>query len=301
MFIVLLGVAASVAAVIGLSIDTSKHDDYGNIIPKFKFRGRSLLGLFGLLIIAAGMITTVPVNSVGIVFNSFNGVQDVVLNEGFHTKSPFDTVYIISTEVRTKTVASVAGQTKDAQWINITMDIKYRVSETNAFEVFKRFKTLDNVDSTLLAPLVQRAIESVTTSYNVIDILGEKRNAVYVEIEQAVKNKLAESGIEFFSLVLTDTDAGAAIEGAIEKQAVAKKDTETALQVQAKAEIEAQTKVLQAEAAAKVQLIEAQAAADANKLLSQSITPEILNKMEMEARLKWGWVTISGAGVLVNQ
>ncbi len=267
---------------------------------RFKLNGRQILSFGALLIIPFAMVATVPVNSVGIVFNPFNGVSDEVLQEGIHVKSPFDEVYIISTEVQTKTVSNVSGQTKDAQWINITMDIKYRVSETNAFEVFKRFKTLSNVDSTLLSPLVQRAIESVTTKYNVIDILGEKRNQVYIEIENEVESRLAESGIEFFSLVLMDTDAGAAIESAIEREAVAKKEVETARQAQEKARIEAETRVIESEGAARIKLIEAQAAADANALLSKSITPEILKKMEMEARIKWGWIEVSGANVIVD-
>ena len=267
---------------------------------KFKINKRQSWAFVALLILPFTMVTTIPVNSVGIVFNPFTGVSDAVLQEGLHAKSPFDEVYIISTEVQTKTVANVAGQTKDAQWINITLDIKYRVSETNAFEVFKRFKTLSNVDTNLLSPLVQRAIESVTTKFNVIDILGEKRNEVYIEIENAVESKLAESGIEFFSLVLMDTDAGEAIESAIEREAVAKKEVETAIQAQEKARIEAETKVIEAESAARIKLIEAQAAADANLLLSKSITPEILKKMEMEARIKWGRIEVSGANVIVD-
>jgi len=294
MFTIVFGlvVTAFIYAALGLQFKG------GDLI--YKHRPKQYLAFLAFALIwGINSFISVPANSVGIVFNQFSGVRDDVMQEGFNFKTPFDKVYIISTEVRTKQVAGVSGQTKDAQWISITMDIKYRVSKANAFEVFKQFKTLDNVDSTLLSPLVQRAIESVTTRYNIIDILGEQRNAVYVEIENAVKEKLSESGIEFFSLVLTDTDAGAAIEGAIEKQAVAKKDTETATEIQRRAEIEAQTKVLQSEAAAKVKLIEAQAESDANRLLTKSITPEILQQMEMEARIKWGWVTIQGAGSLI--
>lgn len=276
--------------------DTSTHEDF-----KFKLNPSQFLSFFTLLILLFGMVTSVPVNSVGIKFDQFSGVSSEVLTEGLKLKSPFEKIYMISTEVRTKTVVGVSGQTKDAQWIMISMDIKYRVSQDKAFEVFKQFKTLKNVDETLLSPLVQRSIEEVTTKYNVIDILGEKRNLVYSEIESVVKEKLEKSGIEFFSLVLVDTDAGAAIESAIEREAVAKKEVETAKQAQEKARIEADTKVIQAESAARVKLIEAQANADANELMSQSITPEILKKMEMEARLKFGWVEITGAQLLIGQ
>ena len=126
----------------------------------------------------------------------------------------------------------------------------------------------------------------------------------------AVKTRLQKSGIEFFSLVLLDTDAGQAIEQAIEREAVAKKEVETASQAQAKANVEAQTKVIEASAAAEVKIIEAEAAAkmiainaeaeaEANRKISASLTNELLRKMEMEARIKHGWIEITGATPIV--
>lgn len=270
-------------------------------VMEWKTRSKiTLLFALALVVIPAAMIKFVPANSVGIKFNVFSGVSEQVLLEGMNIKSPFDKVYIIPTEIQTRIVSGLSGQTEDAQWIKIEMDVKYRVSRQNALKVFLDFRTLENAADNFITPIAQRSIESVTTQYNVMEILGEKRNEAYSLIEEEVKTRLAASGIEFVSLVLTDTDAGAAIELAIEQEAVAKKAVETAMQVQARAQIEADTKVLQAEAAARVAIIEAQAQADANILLSKSITPEILKRMEMEARIKWGWVTIQTGSVIVD-
>jgi prohibitin 1 len=275
------------------------ESETGNV--RFRFKSLQLLAFLVILAyLPFSIVKFVPANSVGIKFNAFSGISQDILSEGLNFKTPFDTIYIIPTDIKTKKVEGLSGQTKDAQWIKIEMDVKYRISRQNALKVFLDFRTLDNVADSFITPIAQRSIESVTTKYNVIDILGEKRNEVYTLIELEVKERLAASGIEFVSLVLTDTDAGLAIEAAIEAEAVAKKAVETALQAQAKAEIEAQTKVLQAEAASKVVLIEAQASADANKLLTESITPQILQRMEMEARIKWGWVTIQTGTVIVD-
>lgn len=267
----------------------------------WKVRPRQLLSL--IVLIAFGLVMSIkfiPANSVGIKFNAFSGVSQEILLEGINVKTPFDSVFVIPTEIQTKSVEGLTGQTKDAQWIKIQMDVKYRVSRQNALKVFLDFRTLENVANSFITPIAQRSIESVTTQYNVMEILGEKRNEVYTLIENEVKNRLSASGIEFVSLVLTDTDAGQAIEAAIEQEAVAKKAVETAMQIQARAQIEADTKVLQAESAARVAIIEAQAQADANILLSKSITPEILKRMEMEARNKWGWVTIQTGSAIID-
>lgn len=281
-------------------IGSFKVDERGD----FKFRINKFSFIFSsasFIVLLFGMVARVPANSVAIVFDELSGVKQEIKSEGIHIKSIFEHYNIIPTDIKTKEVKGLTGQTKDAQWIKIEMDVKYRVSRQNALKVFLDFRTLDNVAESFITPIAQRSIESITTKYNVIEILGEKRNEVYSLIETEVKNRLAASGIEFVSLVLTDTDAGTAIESAIEQEAVAKKAVETALQVQARAQIEADTKVLQAEAAARVAVIEAQAQADANVLLSKSITPEILSRMEMEARIKWGWITITGTEGLIVQ
>lgn len=268
---------------------------------KFTLRSRQLLSLVGLIFLLIGSFKIIPANSVGIIFNPFTGVQEQVLTEGLKTKTPLDTIYVISTEVQTKTITGVSVQTKDAQWVNVSMDVKYRVSKDSAFLVFKDFKTLQKVDELLIQPLAQKAVEQIITQYNVIDILGEKRNEVYTKIEKSLEDALSNGGVELFTLVLTDTDAGPEIENAIKAEAVAKKQIETATQTQEKARIEAETKVIEAEAAARVKLIEAETLAETNRLISNSITENILRKMEMEARLKFGWVEITGAQLVIGQ
>ena len=62
---------------------------------------------------------------------------------------------------------------------------------------------------------------------------------------------------------------------------------------------DAQIAVTQAQAKADKMRIEAQAEADANNLKSSSITPELIQMKEAEARLQHGWVTVQGANTVV--
>lgn len=303
MFIIGLSLVLTVVALIAASASiVGVKDKYGDLQEtlKFKLRGRTLLGFLPLLLITITMYTSIPVNSVGVVFNQFNGLSNEVLNEGFHIKSPFDTVYVISTEVQTQTIDGLYVQTKTAQYLTLKLEVKYQITASNAISIFKKYRNIKAVNTDLLSSAALASASQITTTFNIMDILGEKRNDVQGQIKLTLASLLQENGVALVNMVLIDTDAGTAIEGAIEAEAIAKKAVETAMQAQARAEIEAQTKVLQAEAAAKVTLIEAQTAADANKLLSFSITPEILKKMEMEARIKWGWVTIQTGSAIVD-
>lgn len=257
----------------------------------WKLNARQCLAILPILLLLFGLFTKVPANSVGIQYSTFTGVKEDTLGEGMHFKSLFDKVYIISTEVQTKKLENITGQTKDSQYVNITMDVQYKVDSSTAFQVFREFRTLENVDNKLIANVVQRAVESVTTEYSVYDILGSAKNDVYTKIQEALKTDLAAKGISFYYINFIDVDAGEAIEEAIVAQAVAKQEVETAEQEKKKAEIESQKRVIEAQAdlekakiEAEIKLVEAQATADANALLEESLNAKILEKLWIE---KW--------------
>ena len=66
------------------------------------------------------------------------------------------------------------------------------------------------------------------------------------------------------------------------------------------AEAQAETDKVIAESEAKVKVIQAQAEADANRIIAQSITPELIQMTEAQARVEHGWVTVQGAETVVS-
>ena len=100
-----------------------------------------------------------------------------------------DTVYTLSTSVQTKTMEKITTQTKDGQWLNTNIDVKYRVNKEKVMTIFSNYTKLENVNESVIDPAVQRAIESVTGNYDIYDILGNKRTEVYEEIDKALKEK----------------------------------------------------------------------------------------------------------------
>lgn len=285
MILLIIGIIVTVVLAVLLGADWDS-DDY-----KWSFRPRLIFALFGMAICLFGCFTKIPANSVGIVYSPFGGTKEETLAEGYHGKNLFDKVYKITTEVQTMNVADLTTQTKDAQYLTSILDIKYRVNSSNAYLIFKQYRTLDKMSENLIVPTTQRVLEHITTQYNVIDILGEKRSTIYAELEAALTEEFGKYGVEFYSISITDMDAGEALEKAITEEAVAKKAVETAEQNLLKAETEAKQKSVQAKAeqeAAKIEaetkLIEAEAEKKANDLLNQTMTDEILQKLWIE---KW--------------
>ena len=259
-----------VVAGIGLSLYLSFDKKEG----KLKLNKKCLFGLFPIVVtILINCIVIVPANNVGIRYSIFTGTSENTLDEGISLKSPLDKIYFIDTTVQTRGYEGLSVQTKDSQFLNVTVNIKYRVNADDAFKVYRGYRTLDNLGDSIIGLYAQKSIESVMTEYNVIEVLGDKKNEIYQKVSDSLTKRLQSEGVQLVEIVLVDTDAGEEIESAIRNEAVAKKEVETAEQNRLKAEKDAETK-----------LIEAQAEADANALLTEKLTDQILADKWIE---KW--------------
>ena len=285
-----ISIILTLIAFIVLGLEKENNDGYHSSF-EFKMQKRQFCALFCLLIMALGCVGWLPANHVGIVYSPFGGTKDYTLNEGLYIKSPFDKVYKMSTETQTAQIENVTTQTKDAQYVTSVLYVQYSVDASNAYKVFKQYRTLKNLHNTLIAPTTQRVLELITTKYNVIDILGEARPDVYAELKVNLAEEFAIYGVKFGDVSILDMDAGAGIEQAIEQEAIAKKAVETAEQNLRKAETEAKQQSVKAQAEqdaarieAETKIIEAEAEKKANELLNASLSEDILEKMWID---KW--------------
>lgn len=267
MGLIIFSIILTIVLIMALGVDLENK--------KWSFRPRMILGLSGLLIILFGCFTTIGANTVGIMYNPFKGgIQNEVLNEGFKGKTPFDKVYKISTEVQEFTFENMSVQTNDSQWVNSIIQIQVRIDREQAFEYFKKYggKNLKDIQN-ILSNTTQKQLEKTTIQYNIMEVLGEKRDEIVNQTLEEVQKELLKDGILVERIVLVDTDAGEAIEQAIQKEASAKKEAETAKYQKEKAELEGEAKV-----------IEAKKEKEANELKQKSLTNEILIEKMIE---KW--------------
>lgn len=242
---------------------------------EFKFRGRMLLGFFWLIFIIFDCFVNIPANSVGIEYNPIKGgIQKETLKEGYNFINPLTKVYKISSKVEKLQLENISVQTKDSQYVTAILQAQVNIDKTQASAYFSKYGDSKLIDiQEVIVATIQKQLESITTKYNVIEILGEKRDTVVNEVYKLAHEELYKDGIVLNRLTLVDTDAGKSIETAIQNEAVAKKELETAEYKKQKAEIEGEAKV-----------IEAKKQKEANDLLSKSLTDEILTEQFIQ---KW--------------
>lgn len=267
MFIIILSVVLTLIVFATLSIDV--------INDKFKVTKKSFLSLFCLLLIGFGCFTNIGANRVGIVYNPFKGgIQSYTLGQGYKTKSPLTKIYKINTEVQELTFKNISVQTNDSQFVNAIIKAQVKIDSNKAFEYFSKYKDKNLEDiSSLLSSTMQKQLETITTQYNIMDVLGAKRDEIVNKSLDLIQKELLKDGISVLRITLVDTDAGEQIEKAISNEAVAKKEAETAEYKKQKAQLEGEAKV-----------IEAQKEKEANELISKTLTDELLMEQFIE---KW--------------
>lgn len=263
----IISVLLLVATIATLVITLKQEDEYDNITLQWNKKGILSIIPLGLLVFVQS-ICVIPSNTVGVKYSALHGTSKDTLKEGVHFVTPFvDKIYKIDTTVQERTDDNVSVQTKDAQWAKMQVNVKYEVSKSNAFKVYKQYKTMDALKDNIIGNYAQNAMNEVCSNYNIIDLLGDKRNEIINQATDILKQDLEKEGVTLKMLTIKDLDAGKKIEKAISDEAVAKKQVETAKQKQEKARTEAETK-----------LIEAEGEANANAVKTKALTPEVLQE-----------------------
>lgn len=258
----------------------------------------------------------VSVGNVGVVY-SMSGVKDTTLSAGWHWLSPFESVKQFPVSQQ-QIVFSNSAEDYNAQshpdWsidaaanggmVKMNLTVNYAFNAGQVVELYKRFNGMDG--ESLVANYIQNSIiayvKEVTPQFSVMDIYSDKKSEVNQAISEYLADKLGdEYGINVISALVIDVQLDDALQEKIKAKEQAKQDAEIA-------ELEKQTAVAQAEVAktkaqaeADVKVIEAQAEAEANRIIAESITPELIQMMEAQARQEHGWVTVQGADAVVVQ
>lgn len=275
---------------------------------------KSLGGIATAVIIALVVIVLfvctvrIPAGYVGVVYNMNGGISDKTLTQGFHVISPTQnvTTYSIGIEQSYLTASNDGDSSNDESFevpsndgkgLTVDMTFTYRYDADRVADTFTRFKGQSGKDvkNSFIKPNIMSWTKEVTAKYSVIDLLGDKRATLNSELTDYLKQKFEPYGIVIESVSLINIDPDEETRSAVQKKVNAQQDLELAKIEQQTANVNAEkekevaiTKANQEKETAQInaesKLIEAQAQADANRLISQSLTPELIRQQMYD---KW--------------
>lgn len=279
--------------------------------------------MVGMAAIAGGIyvgvsMTKVDQGEVGVVYTMKEGVQKETLNPGYHWVGPFAKVkdypvaqqqLVLSNNAADFNEKKLEKDTHvdapaDGGMVKMNMTVNYNFIPEQVTSLYERFNGMDGeqIVESKVKNSILAYIKEVTPKFSVMDIYSTKRAEVGQEITKYLNSKLKEEyGINISSALIIDVQLDKELQAKVQAKEQAKQHAE-------KAELDKQTAIAQgeadkakAEANKAVTITNAQAEAEANRIVSDSITDNLIKMKEAEAREKHGWVTVQGADTVVTE
>jgi regulator of protease activity HflC (stomatin/prohibitin superfamily) len=166
----------------------------------------------------------------------------------------------------------------------VDLQVVYSLDPKAVTDVYTSYRDQERFTRQIVLPNILSSMRDVPSAYTPVEFRGEKRGEATEALLKTMNQKLEKYGVDVSSVNLQDIRFTAEVEQSI-------KDVEVAQQTEEKAKATLRA----TEVSAQAQVVEAQAKADANRLLTESLTPEILQSRYLDS-LKEGTVFVVEAG-----
>jgi regulator of protease activity HflC (stomatin/prohibitin superfamily) len=254
-------------------------------------------GLLALLMVPSMFIYINPGN-VGIVIHKMGGgVDRVPLGQGLHFRNPITTgveEYPIFMQTLVLTRGSGEGSANndeinvnsvEGQPVSLDVSLSFELDPTKTPNLYTTFRTdITAIQHGYVKQSIRQALQEVLGSEPIADMLGPKKAEVVNRTQQLIAQRLAPYGFVVKQFTINEVRAPAEVMAAINTKNVMQQQALTAQNELQKNMYNAQGDSIRASGRAKAILAEAQAQAEANRLLSASITPTLV---QYEMTKKW--------------
>jgi regulator of protease activity HflC (stomatin/prohibitin superfamily) len=249
----------------------------------------TLVIAFIAFILIVNCFTIVEAGHTGVVV-TLGKVKEVVLQEGIHVKAPFVQQVVKIDNRIVKLEVETEAFSKDLQTVETVLAINYRVDTSKSYSIYKNIGA--NYEAVLVTPAVNEVLKAITAKYTAEESVTN-RVLISDGLVKGLNDKLNDIGLYVTDVNIINFEFSEAFITAIEEKQVAQ-------QKLLKSETEKQTAIINAEAQAETVRIKAEAEAAANKTISESLTPNIIEYNKIQ---KWDGVlpkVTGNGGTLVN-
>jgi|GEM_PF-4600095 regulator of protease activity HflC (stomatin/prohibitin superfamily) len=234
----------------------------------------TVIGAIVLIILIFGSTGTIKAGQKGVYLRN-NGVTGKVLDDGRYFKLPFfDSVAPMSIQINKYQQVMSCGTHGSQQELTATVTVNYEIDGKQAAYVYQQFgNDIAIIQDKVMNDNAQEAVKKTTSQYDASVVL-DKRDEIGEKASKILSDKVAQYGIVIRGINIVNLAFSKEYNDAIEDQAKASKDRDTATILRDKAIIDAQTK-------AEI----AKGDAEAIRITSQSLTeqPQYLELKRVEA------------------
>ncbi len=276
----------------------------GGIITAAKLRKGFIAAITAIIVVALlllGSVRTVPAGHTGVV-TTFGRVENYTLDSGAHLVAPWKQVVRMDNRVQKHTI-ELPCFSSDIQEVNVSYTVNYQIRKADAMTLFSTVGI--SYYDVVIAPNIAESVKVATARYTA-EALVAMRDSLAREIEDILSAKLAVYNIELVGTSIENMDFTDVFTNAVEAKQVAQQN-------KLRAQTEAEQRVIESEAAAEIKKIDADAAAyevlaraeaeaEANRMISESLTQNLIDYTYANS---WNGqlpriVTGEGGGLLIN-
>jgi regulator of protease activity HflC (stomatin/prohibitin superfamily) len=245
---------------------------------------RSVTYVCIVLVIIFSAIVQVGPGQVG-VQTLFGSVQNRVLYSGLNFVNPLVEVekMDVKTQSYTMSVAQDEGNLKnddaimalsmDGLTIKLDVTVWYRLNDVDAPQVYRTIG-IDYVDK-IVRPAIRTALRDISVLYSATDIYSVKRGDLVTGVTTNIEEAFKGRGIILEKVLLRNVELPDKVRTAIDEKIAAEQKAQQMVYVLQKEKQEAERKS-----------IEAQGISNYNRIVSQSITDQVLQLKGIEATLE---------------
>lgn len=244
-----------------------------NQIPRTNYiaiGGIALSLLVGITLLKSTFVTVNP-GERGVVIR-LGKVQNGVLDEGTHPVLPFITsIKRLNVRIQKTDIEASAG-TKDLQSVTTNIALNWHIEPSKVNKIYQEIGDEQDLVTRIITPALNEVLKASTPKRTAEEILT-KRAELKEEIDQEIQKRLAGYGIQVDDVALVNVAFSSEFAKAIEAKQIAEQ--------QAK---QAEYDALKASKEAQAEINRAKGQAEAQRLMRQTLTPELLQKQAIE---KW--------------
>jgi prohibitin 2 len=272
------------------------------------------LGLLVLLLLVPTAVTYVNPGHVGIVIHrTGGGVDPRALGPGLHMRNPLTTgieEYPTFMQTLVLTRASSEGSRNndeinvnsvEGQPLSLDVSMSFELDPTKVPALYSTFRTdIATIQHTYVKQAIRQALQEVVGNEEIAAIIGPKKAEVTGRVTKSLEQRLDPYGISVKQFTINELRAPPAVIEAINQKNVMQQQALTSQNELQKNQFQAQGDSIKAAGRAKAILAEAEAQAKANRLLSESITPTLV-QYEMSKRWNGQMPQVTGGAMPMLQ
>ncbi len=223
--------------------------------------------LFGVGLAFLNAVVLIDVGEVG-VKHFLGAVSPVPLEQGVHVVNPFASIEKMS--IREQSFPADGGieqiEAQTSEQLNVMLEISmlYQIEAANAPDLYQRIGTERQITSQIVLNAVRNGVRDAVATKSINEIFSPNRREVANDMKREIQAKAGDR-IEVVDVFVRDVQAPPRVREAIEEK----------LQREQQVAAEAfQTEIIQERA--RQQAEEAKGIAEAQRIISQGLTPEYL-------------------------